>query len=517
MIPKIAKQGTSFKGAGLYYLHDKEAMTNERVAFTQTQNLPTADPELAMKVMAFTAMCHKELKEESGKAATGNKIKTSVYSFSLSWEPSKTTTKFNISSTQGKPYTAPTQEEMIKAGLETLKALGLHEHESVIIGHNDTAHPHVHVIVNRINPETGIVNTHSFAKRKLSRWAEKHERERGHIFCKQRVENNARIRVLKKNPGERLKGEYVKYKEDMNKAEYYRLKREKTKQALAKKQKELKNLEGIQKADHKELLGEKEKFLKARLANLKEDNRPRWASIYKRQKEETSKLEEIQRSAISRAAYYIKNRQNEKKQGVSSDDKGVLSGAFGVMFDRTKLFENQINSHKLERKALATELEQQNRSALSQSNEAYFRKIEDLKAKYFEQQREMKELHNQDSLKRAGDVASGRSYASYNMKQSFKDSKQPQNDNAPPKAKESFTHSSAGKKKDPEFDFVNDNYFSDAKDQNKDAGLKDEFNFINDDYFGKSKDKEKGKDKGKNSGHSTNTGKSKDSGMGRSM
>jgi len=51
MVPKVAKSGASFKGAALYYLHDKQANTNERVAFTQTVNLPTNDPDRAVAHM----------------------------------------------------------------------------------------------------------------------------------------------------------------------------------------------------------------------------------------------------------------------------------------------------------------------------------------------------------------------------------------------------------------------------------------------------------------------------------
>ncbi|MBB4375254.1 hypothetical protein GGD63_008103 [Bradyrhizobium sp. cir1] len=45
---------------------------------------------------------------------------------------------------------------MIEAARETLKALGLEGHEALLVGHNDEPHPHIHVIVNRVNPETGI-------------------------------------------------------------------------------------------------------------------------------------------------------------------------------------------------------------------------------------------------------------------------------------------------------------------------------------------------------------------------
>ena len=156
MVPKVAGKGKSFKGAGLYYLHDKKAATAERVAFTHTENLPTDDPERAMRFMAYTAMRQDELKAASGTAKTGRKLKDTVYTYSLSWAPGET----------------PTQEHMIEAGRETIKALGLEGYEILMVAHNDEAHPHLHVIVNRVHPETGLAAKLSNDHLELSKWAE---------------------------------------------------------------------------------------------------------------------------------------------------------------------------------------------------------------------------------------------------------------------------------------------------------------------------------------------------------
>ena len=89
MIPKVTAKGTSFKGAAAYYLHDKQADTSERVAFTHTENLPTSNPDLAWKIMAHTADNQQAIKRASGQVASGRKLKQSVYAYSLSWEPGK--------------------------------------------------------------------------------------------------------------------------------------------------------------------------------------------------------------------------------------------------------------------------------------------------------------------------------------------------------------------------------------------------------------------------------------------
>ena len=75
MVPTETKIGRSFKGALLYYAHDKGALTDERVAFTHTENLPTNDPTLAAKVMAYTAMHNNELRIQSGNFPEGQQEK----------------------------------------------------------------------------------------------------------------------------------------------------------------------------------------------------------------------------------------------------------------------------------------------------------------------------------------------------------------------------------------------------------------------------------------------------------
>ena len=109
MVPKVAGKGRSFKGAGLYYLHDKKALTPERVAFTHTENLPTRDADKAIKCMAYTAMRQHELKARAGGSTKGRKLEQPVYCYSLSWAPGE----------------EPTQEEMIEAAKDTLRELGM--------------------------------------------------------------------------------------------------------------------------------------------------------------------------------------------------------------------------------------------------------------------------------------------------------------------------------------------------------------------------------------------------------
>jgi hypothetical protein len=115
MIPHIAQRGHSFKGAGMYYLHDKQADTSERVLWTLTRNLPTQDAQLAFDCMAYTDIELKQHREAEGKA--GRKQSAgSVFSYSLSWHPDE----------------QPDRLEMQRAAEITLVRLGLFEHEAVL-------------------------------------------------------------------------------------------------------------------------------------------------------------------------------------------------------------------------------------------------------------------------------------------------------------------------------------------------------------------------------------------------
>ncbi len=181
MIPKVAARGTSFKGAGLYYLHDKRKEgeevrhSSDRVAWTDTRNLATQDPEFALKVMAATAMDKDRLKAEAGIKQTGRKSKGEVYAYSLAWHPDE----------QGKFD----KEGMLDAADQSLKVLGAEKHQAVIISHQDEKHPHIHIIVNMVNPQNGKNLSASNDRHALNKWSNDYRKARGeeHIYCPQKA------------------------------------------------------------------------------------------------------------------------------------------------------------------------------------------------------------------------------------------------------------------------------------------------------------------------------------------
>src|SRR3569833_3875025 len=170
MIPRIAQGGHSFKGAYQYFCHDKGQSTKDRVLWTHTENMQTEDPDLAWKVMAYTAIEQDRLKEASGQKATGRKLQKPEFSYSLAWHPEQD----------------PDRDHMLETARKSLAKLGMMVFETLIVAHRAAPQRHVHIIVNRVHPITGLAADLSNPKKKLSEFAHAYEQDNGKIYCKQR-------------------------------------------------------------------------------------------------------------------------------------------------------------------------------------------------------------------------------------------------------------------------------------------------------------------------------------------
>ena len=177
MVPNINARGHSFKGVTAYLMHDKGALTSERVAWTSVHNMHTDDIEKAAKVMAWTdehrddcRAAYREINEGGEASTAGRKAEAgNVYHWSLSWALDED----------------PAREEMEEAAHGSVRHLGLENHEYYFVAHNDTDHAHVHIVANLVHPETGLVANVYRDQKKLDRWAQSYEQEHG-IKCENR-------------------------------------------------------------------------------------------------------------------------------------------------------------------------------------------------------------------------------------------------------------------------------------------------------------------------------------------
>lgn len=193
------KQGKSFMGLVSYLLEGEKGHENpDRVAWTATRNLATGRPRMAARVMAATAMDQGRLKHEAGVSNRGRKSNNHVLHYTLSPEAEL-----------GRKLT---REEWMEAIDGSLAAIGekagqkggrkgkkgrtavrdqfANEHQVLIVGHQDTDELHVHIVVNRVHPEHGVMLPSSDDFLKLSRWAQKFQSQHGDRSTPQREINN---------------------------------------------------------------------------------------------------------------------------------------------------------------------------------------------------------------------------------------------------------------------------------------------------------------------------------------
>lgn len=187
MIVRIEASGTSFLGAGKYYLHDKldaaraeqvangervvaRGQSDERVWFTDTRNCLNTDPQRALEEMWHTAEDQAQLKMQAGISRGGRKCEEPVKTISLSWHKDD----------------QPSPDHMMEMADAFLKHMGWDGHQAVMVGHNDTEHRHIHIILNRIHPENGRTLDDYKERTRAQSWALAYEKEHENVRCEER-------------------------------------------------------------------------------------------------------------------------------------------------------------------------------------------------------------------------------------------------------------------------------------------------------------------------------------------
>jgi len=141
MLAQLEKPTNDFFALSRYLVHgDIRPTPAERVAWVLAQNLPTDDPKLAAKIMTATAGLSKRCQH-----ACLHTI--------IAWHPDE----------------RPSPEAMQEIALQTLALAGLAEHQALVMGHGDKGHRHLHMMINRVHPETGRAWSDSHSHRRFDR------------------------------------------------------------------------------------------------------------------------------------------------------------------------------------------------------------------------------------------------------------------------------------------------------------------------------------------------------------
>ena len=142
--------GRRFAALARYLLHGRSGVETERVAWTAGRNLGLDDPELAAAIMQATANANPQ-------------VEVPVYHLTINFDPAD----------------AVTPEQMQAVADRVLADLSLTEHQAFMVAHRDRAHPHVHIMVNRVHPDTGIAWDRWKDRPRIERTLRELERELG--------------------------------------------------------------------------------------------------------------------------------------------------------------------------------------------------------------------------------------------------------------------------------------------------------------------------------------------------
>ena len=395
MVPKLTAQGRSFKGAASYYLHDKREegeavrLSGERVAWTETINLPTTDPERAWRMMAYTAMAQAELKEAAGQAVTGKKLTKPVLAYSLSWHPDE----------------QPTKADQLEAAQATLKVLGLEGHQAVIVCHNDEPQAHVHIIVNRVNPETGLANTGSFSQRKLQAWALDYERERGKIFCPKREENAERraqgekvyapdtprpvFEFNRATGNDNLTADFVQTEQKQKDAHLLSMGRT-LKESHARQWADLKRIYAASKG---KIFDHADQVKQQKLSLMNGENKLRWGDLFRKQRLERVAFEAMEEGTLSK----LWNMASAIRELRQQDTEGHLLGTIHAILSGRQRRALLATKQERERTGLGREIKAEIKEAHRGVDQQAARDIEKLRNAYLGQCEHLRATQNQQT------------------------------------------------------------------------------------------------------------------------
>ena len=124
----MSSSARSFGALARYLANGRTGDNPERVTWSTSRNLPTDEPELAGKIMRATA-------------AQNLRVDKPVYHLALSFDPNDVVDRAT----------------MERVADRVITALKLQEHQILIVSHGDRDHPHMHLLINRVHPETGLV------------------------------------------------------------------------------------------------------------------------------------------------------------------------------------------------------------------------------------------------------------------------------------------------------------------------------------------------------------------------
>ncbi len=299
----------------------KGAENPDRVEYSVTRNLATGNPRTAARVMAYTALDQARLKQNAGVANTGRKSNNHVLHYTLSWPADQGVAREEVLEAVDGSLAVLGEKAGQKGGRKGKKgriaarSQFATEHQAVAVVHNDSKALHVHVVVNRIHPGHGVMLPSSRDYLKLSKWAERFEREHGGLVVDQRAVNNEerakgkRVYDKKRPPRDAYELEKAAREnhpealrlQKQQRAEHARLAK-RSARFRQKSKEEWDDLQAGHKQKHYDLREKTTKDINTAKRKIQDGYAEKWRNLHLRQKADVDIFEQAETSMLGKAS-----------------------------------------------------------------------------------------------------------------------------------------------------------------------------------------------------------------------
>ncbi|MEO6923370.1 MAG: relaxase/mobilization nuclease domain-containing protein, partial [Bryocella sp.] len=175
--------GKRFGPLAKYLVSGRSGNETNRVAWTAGRNVGTDDPALAAPLM-------------QAAARQSVLVQAPVYHLTVSFDH--------------QDHVTPAQMQSVID--RVLRDLGLSEHQALMVAHKDREHAHVHVMVNRVHPDTGLAWERWQDRPKIERALRDEEQARGLRSVPGRLHHFENFKTPERaalSPGERRQAEHT--------------------------------------------------------------------------------------------------------------------------------------------------------------------------------------------------------------------------------------------------------------------------------------------------------------------
>lgn len=148
---KRADGGSSFASLGKYVMHEVNAQTGE---------ISLRGDVVISEALLDASTAAAEMK---AVAEQNNRVKDPVMHLILSWDKAD----------------HPTRDQWKDSVDYVMQSLGMREHQYLAVGHDDTENFHVHIMANRVHPETYAPNSQEWVHKTLDRAIRELENKHG--------------------------------------------------------------------------------------------------------------------------------------------------------------------------------------------------------------------------------------------------------------------------------------------------------------------------------------------------